>query len=119
MRKTYNIEPIDDICLKYKGNEIIVRFDAAFIFRFQKEYKIENTLDDLSPTDLCANLIYCASKDITLDLAKEIVCQMDVPTLNGIIEDFRKSVGVVNNEELKELQKKTMQQYVTKLCKQK
>lgn len=120
MKKTYNVKPIDEITLAFQdGYNLILRFDAMATYRLTTEFSLDDMIENPSMTEMCAMVVYSASvennKDITLDNARELVCQMDLETITNIVMDFEESTGIQKNENLKELQKKTMENFILNL----
>lgn len=120
MKKTYNVKPIDEITLAFQdGYNLILRFDAMATYRLTTEFSLDDMIENPSMTEMCAMVVYSASvennKDITLDKARELVCQMDLETITNIVMDFEESTGIQKNENLKELQKKTMENFILNL----
>lgn len=124
MKKTYNVKPATEIELVFQdGKTIKVVFDARAMYHFNDfENGIQSLADDVSQPEVCAKLLYVGcvenSKDMSIEKARELVCQLDIETISNVIIDFQESMGVIQNEMFKEAQKKTMEEYVMKLCKQ-
>lgn len=124
MKKTYNVKPPTEIELVFEdGYKIDLRFDARATYHLTTDFSLNDLVENPSITEMCAIIIYCASvennKDMTVDKARELVCTMDIETITSIILDFEESSGVSKKEQLKELQKKTMENFVLNLYKKK
>lgn len=120
MKKTYNVKPIDEITLAFQdGFKLILRFNALATYRLTTEFSLEDMIAKPSMAEMCAMIIYSASvddnKDMSIDKARELVCQMDTETITNIVMDFEESTGVQKNENFKELQKKTMENFILNL----
>lgn len=122
MKKRYAIEPVPEIELAFSDGKIVTVVFNAMAFIHMNDDVFENGVDDLltekSAPELCAKLIYVGgvenTPDLTLEKAREITSNMSLEVMMGIINDFNSSVSKENNADLKELQKKTMQEFLRK-----
>ena len=124
MKKTYNVKPITEIELVFEdGYKIDLSFDARATYHLTTDFNINELADNLSIPEFCAMIMYSSSvennKDMTIDKARELVCQMDMETINNIILDYQEASGVSKNEQMKELQKKTMENFILNLYRKK
>lgn len=124
MKKTYNVKPINEIELVFEDKyKLDLRFDARATYHMTTEFDLEVLVNNPSVSEMCAIIVYSASvennKDMTIEKARELVCEMDLETITNIVLEFEKSSGVSNDEQMKELQKKTMEEFVLNLYKKK
>lgn len=125
MKKTYNVKPATEIELRFlDGKVLTVIFNAKAMYHFNDfENGIQSLTDDVSQPEICAKLLYVGSvennPDMTLEKARELVCQLDIETISNIIVDFQESMGSIQNDAFKELQKKTMMEFVSGLMSKK
>lgn len=124
MKKTYNVKPIDEITINFAdGFALTLRFDTLATYHMTTDFDLADLITNPSVSEMCAMIIYSASventKDMTIEKARELVCEMDLETIMGIIMDFEEATGVKKNEMMKDYQKKTMEQFVQNLCKRK
>lgn len=121
MKKTYNVKPDTELDIVFRdGKKLNVVFNAKAMYHFNDfENGIKSLAEDVSQPEVCAKLLYIGSvennKDMTIEKARELVCQLDIGTISNIIVDFQESMGTIQNEAFKELQKKTMMEFVTNL----
>lgn len=121
MKKTYNVKPDTELDIVFRdGKKLNVVFNAKAMYHFNDfENGIKSLAEDVSQPEICAKLLYIGSvennKDMTIEKARELVCQLDIGTISNIIVDFQESMGTIQNETFKELQKKTMMEFVTNL----
>jgi hypothetical protein len=125
MKKTFNVKPPTEIELIFEnGENISIIFNARALFHLTNDFEngIKALTDDVSQPEICAKLIYAGSveqrNDMTLEKAREITCNLDIETINGIILEFQESMGIAKNEMVKEFQKKAMAEFLTNLSKQ-
>lgn len=116
MRKTFNVKPINEIELVFQGGyKLILRFDTLATYHMTTEFDLQDLMDNPSITEICAMVIYSGSvennKDMTVEKARELVCQMDLETIMAIVKEFEASMGVAD----KEIQKKTMEDFIRTL----
>lgn len=124
MKKTYNVRPITEIELVFQdGYKINLSFDARATYHLTTDFSLEDMAKNPSTPEFCAMIIYSSSvedfKDMTIDKARELVCQMDMETIINIVLDFQEASGVSKNEQMKELQKKTMENFISNLSRKK
>lgn len=124
MKKTYNVKPITEIELVFEdGSKIDLSFDARATYHLTTDFSLKDIANNPSIPEFCAMILYSASvennKDITIDKARELVSQMDLETITNIVLDFQEASGVSKNEQMKELQKKTMENFISNLSKKK
>jgi hypothetical protein len=124
MKKTFNVKPPTEIELVFESGESLnIVFNAKALFHLSNDFEngIKALTDDTSHPEICAKLIYAGSveqhKGMTLEKAREITCQLDLETINGIILEFQDSMGVMKNEKLLEFQKKAMAEFLMNLSK--
>lgn len=120
MKKTYAVKPKTEIELQFEdGKSINITFGAAAIQHLITDFDggLSEALES-EYTELCARIIYSGSveheSEMSIDKAKQIVSNLDLETLTSIIEDFTDSLGKEKKAEIKELQKKSMMEFVTK-----
>lgn len=122
MKKRFAIEPVPEIELAFPDGETITVVFNATAFIHMNDDVFENGVDDLltetSAPELCAKLIYVGSvertPDMTLEKARSIVSTMSLEVMMSIINEFNASVSKENNRELKEIQKKTMLDFLNR-----
>lgn len=116
MKKVYSSAPKTEIELKFDDQSIILLFNAAAVFRLQE---ISEETDEEGIASTCAKIIYAGAVEnndgFTLEKAKEIVSNLDIETVTGILNDFIDSMPRIKNKILSEEQKKTMQIFTSSL----
>ena len=112
-KKYYAVKPPVEIEIEFAdGKKLELVFDVKSLFHLNDPEigGIEALLDNVSQPELCAKIIYAGAKekspDLTLEMARAIVTNLDIFTITGIINDFSESIGADKNMVLRDAQKK-------------
>ena len=118
-KKYYAVKPPVEIEIEFAdGKKLELVFDVKSLFHFNDPEigGMEALLDNVSQPELCAKIIYAGAKekspDLTIEMARAIVTNLDIFTITGIINDFSESIGADKNMVLKDAQKKTMMEFI-------
>ena len=116
MNKIYTVKPIDTITLNFEdGASIVLRFDTKAIYHLTKDYDLKKLFKSGNPEEICGAIIYSASVEQSDDMTKERALWIENnihPTmLQNITNDCLESLGT----DMKEEQKKTMQEFLEKI----
>jgi hypothetical protein len=120
MKKIIKVQPISEIELEFDNEKsLYIRFDMEALLRFDDiPGGLTSFIADTSVAERCAKVIYIGAVNsnpgFTLEKAREIVVNMDPNSVMEVLIEFGNSMGTTNNEMIKELQKKTMMEFLAK-----
>jgi hypothetical protein len=121
MRKTINVKEPTELELKFEdGKSLILKFDMEALSNFYEMPEgLNGFIHEESMVERCAMIVYISGlaqdNELTMEKSRAIVANMDPASITDVVTEFMLSMGGSNNELIKELQKKTMQEFLQKL----